>query len=257
MGHMKLIVGNWKMYPKTVSEARRIFAVLKKRVGRGNFGVKIVICPSTLYLATLFAEKGTARVFFGAQDAFWENDGAHTGENSPTQLHSAGVTYVILGHSERRASGETDAVIALKARRAIENALTVILCVGEKDRDHSGAYFRHVGEQLRASLSRFPKGKGKALVVAYEPVWAIGVHATGVAAPSDFHEMSIFIRRHLVEYFGKKSGFSIPILYGGSVDEGNAAGFLKEGGADGLLVGRASLDPKKFSEIIRVASASK
>ncbi len=249
---MKIIAGNWKMYPQTLKEAKHILASLKKNT-RSVKHAKIILCVPSLFLAPLITLKGTSRIMIGGQDAHAENEGAHTGETSPSALLSLGATHVILGHSERRAGGETDAIVAAKVQAAIKKKLSVILCVGEKKRDESGAYFGEVSNQLRDSLLGFPKTEAKRLVIAYEPIWAIGAKAVRAAEPTDFHEMSILIRRHLAEYFGKKIAFSIPILYGGSADERNAEAFLKDGGADGLLVGRASLDPEKFAAIIRIA----
>ena len=249
---MKIIVGNWKMYPETLKEAKAIFSSLRRSV-KNIKRAKVIICSPALFLAPLLLLRGTSRISFGGQDAFWENEGAHTGETSPHALASLGATQVILGHSERRAEGETSEIIARKAVATVRNKLTVILCVGEKTRDDAGTYFGEVRDQLRVSLAGFPKGEAKRLIIAYEPIWAIGANALRAATPSDFHEMSILIRKHLVEYFGKKVGFAIPVLYGGSVTDQNAEGFLKDGGADGLLVGRISLDPEKFSTIIHIA----
>lgn len=255
---MKLIVGNWKMYPKTLVEAKAVFSVMKA-VARKTTRVKTVICPPHLFIHPLIAQLGrtTSNISVGAQNSFWEDEGARTGETSPAALTSLGVTHVILGHSERRALGETDAMIAQKSVQVIRNKLSVILCVGEHSRDDAGTYFAEVREQLRSSLAGFPKTESKRLVIAYEPIWAIGASAVRPATPSDFHEMSILIRRHLVEQFGKTAGFKVPILYGGSVDERNALSFLRDAGADGLLVGRASLDEEKFSAIIALADSIK
>ncbi len=249
---MKIIAGNWKMYPQTLKEAKHILASLKKST-RNTKHAKIILCTPSLFLAPLLTLRSTSRILIGGQDAYVENEGAHTGETSPRALASLGATHVILGHSERRANGETNALVAQKIQAAVKNKLSVILCVGEKSRDDGGAYFGEVNNQLRESLGGFPKTEAKRLIVAYEPIWAIGSSAVRAAEPTDFHEMSILIRRHLVEYFGKKIGFTIPILYGGSADEKNAESFFAEGGADGLLVGRASLDPEKFTAIIRIA----
>ena len=254
---MKLIVGNWKMYPKTFAEAKQIFTLHKKVAGKMK-RTKIIICPPTLFVYPLVQALSKAKnISVGAQNAYSEDEGARTGETSPAALTSVGVTHVILGHSERRAMGETDNLIALKASQAIRNKLTVIVCVGEHARDDAGAYFNEVREQLRRSLEGFPKNESKRLVVAYEPIWAIGAKAVRSATPTDFHEMSILIKRHLVEQFGKIAGFKVPILYGGSVDDRNAEGFMLQGGADGLLVGRVSLDAEKFGEIIRIAEQIK
>jgi triosephosphate isomerase len=254
---MKLIVGNWKMYPKTLIEAKEIFAG-EKKVARTMNKAKTVICPPHLFVATLAQSTlGTKGLSIGAQNIFHEDEGARTGETSPVQVASVGATYVILGHSERRALGETDQLIAQKAVAANKAKLTVILCVGERSRDDAGSYFNEVRQQLRESLSGFPKDGSKRLVIAYEPIWAIGAKAVRPATPDDFHEMSILIKRHLVDQFGKIAGFRVPILYGGSVDEKNAEGFLKQGGADGLLVGRVSLDPVRFGEIMKLADKIK
>ena len=255
---MKLIVGNWKMYPKTLAEAKGIFVSLKATARKAKH-VKTVICPPSLFVQPLITAlgKGNAHLSVGGQNAFWEDEGARTGEVSPAMFASLGATHVILGHSERRALGETDMIVSQKALQAVRSKLTVILCVGEHARDDAGEYFAEVGEQLRQSLASFPKSESKRLVIAYEPIWAIGAKAARPATPEDFHEMSILVRRHLVEQFGKALAFKVPILYGGSVDERNALGFLEGGGADGLLVGRVSLDPHKFGAIITLADHAK
>ncbi len=250
---MKLIVGNWKMYPKTFVEAKQIFA-LHKKVAAKMKRTKVIVCPPMLFVYPLIQGLSSAKnIAIGAQNAYWEDEGARTGETSPAALASIGTTHVIVGHSERRAMGETNQMVALKGAQAIRNKLTVILCVGEHNRDDAGAYFNEVREQLRQSLIGFPKKESKRLVIAYEPIWAIGAKAVRSATPNDFHEMSILIKRQLVEQFGKIAAFKVPILYGGSVDDRNAEGFLLQGGADGLLAGRVSLDPEKFAEIIRIA----
>lgn len=255
---MKLIVGNWKMYPQTLPEAKAIFAAVKKGV-RSMKRVKTVICPPHLFIHPLISalSKSMKGLSVGAQNAFYEDEGARTGETSPKALSMMGATHVIIGHSERRALGETNALVAQKLAQATRSKLTAILCVGERGRDEGGAYFKEVSEQLRHSLAGFPRTETKRLVIAYEPIWAIGAKALRPATPADFHEMSILIRRHLVEQFGKAAGFKVPILYGGSVDERNAGGFLKEGGADGLLVGRVSLSPEQFGTIIHIAEGIK
>jgi len=242
------------MYPKTLPEAKAIFAAEKKRV-KNIRRAKTVICPPHVFIHPLISAlgKGAKGISVGAQNAFYEDEGARTGETSPKALYSLGATHVIIGHSERRALGETNAVIAQKLSRVAANKLTAILCVGEHSRDEGGAYFKEVSEQLRHSLAGFPRTETKRLVIAYEPIWAIGAKALRPATPADFHEMSILIRRHVVEQFGKAAGFKVPIIYGGSVDERNASGFLQEGEADGLLVGRVSLSPEQFGAIIHIA----
>lgn len=250
---MKLIIGNWKMFPASSVEAKKIFVGIKKEA-KGLTRAKVVICPPALYVASLVALAAKTKVAIGGQNCFRDDEGAYTGETSPAALRAVGATHVILGHSERRAMGETDAAVSEKMTAAIRNKMTVILCVGEKARDEQGGYFNEVSSELRGSLAAFPKSESKRLIVAYEPIWAIGSKAKRVATPADFREMSILIRRTLTEYFGKKEAFAIPVLYGGSVDDRNAEGFMKEGGADGLLIGRISLDPEKFGAIIHCAN---
>jgi triosephosphate isomerase len=251
---MKLIVGNWKMYPSTPKEAKEIFLKIKKGA-KGLSHTKVVVCAPALYVSALSGLIGTSKILVGGQNAFFEDEGARTGETSPKALRASGASCVILGHSERRALGESNELVAQKLSAAYRNKLTSILCVGEKQRDEHGEYFGEVSAQLRASLAGYPRSGAKQLVVAYEPIWAIGAHAKRAATPADFREMSILIRRYLTEYFGKKDAFAIPVLYGGSVDDRNAEGFLNEGGADGLLVGRVSLEPERFTSIIRSAHA--
>lgn len=250
---MKLIIGNWKMFPASLNDAKTIFAGIKKHA-RGITHAKVIICPPSVYAGQLVLLAAKTKILIGGQDCYKEDEGAYTGEVSPKALHAIGATYVILGHSERRAMGETDSDISEKISAAIRNKLTVILCVGEKARDEHGGYFNEVSTELRSSLHAFPKSEAKRLIVAYEPIWAIGSKAKRVATPADFREMSILIRRTLTEYFGKKDAFAVPILYGGSVDDRNAEGFLRDGGADGLLIGRVSLDPEKLGIIIRSAN---
>lgn len=259
---VKFVIGNWKMNPSSFAEAKRIITVVKKNIGKHPHArlrgqAKVVICPPALFLASLVELTKNTAIAVGGQDSYLSDEGAHTGETSPSALRRLGAACVILGHSERRAIGESDTVIAQKVASAVRNRLRVVLCVGERVRDDAGAYFTEVKRELRASLEKFPRSEIKRLVVAYEPVWAIGAKAIRAAKPEDFREMSVFIRRNLVDCFGKKSGLVIPILYGGSADERNAEGFLREGGADGFLVGRASLDPKKFSAIIRVVESAR
>ena len=154
---MKLIVGNWKMFPQTLDEAKAIFAAHRKSV-KGLTHAKMVICPPSLFVEPIAkTEKGKRSIEIGVQNAFYEDEGARTGEISPPQVRSVGATFVLLGHSERRALGETDEVIAKKAIQVNKSKLTVILCVGEHSRDEAGSYFNEVKEQLRKSLLDFPK----------------------------------------------------------------------------------------------------
>lgn len=248
----QLIIGNWKMNPWKAEDARKIFDGIKKEGGKLAH-VQTVICPPFVFLSDLSKKVSGHRVVLGAQDVFSEMEGAYTGEVSPLMLASAGAKYVIVGHSERRALGETDEMVNKKVFAALKMGLTAVLCVGETERDAEGKYFQFVKTQVETALAKIPKRMLSTLVIAYEPVWAIGAKAKGAVTPSDLVEMTLFIRKTLADMFDRSIAQAVPILYGGSVDDKNAESFLKEGEADGLLVGRASLDPKKFITILKSA----
>jgi len=247
----KIIVGNWKMAPNTAREARTLFLSIKKAAQR--IRVVVIICPPAPFLSLLSSDAKTGKVLLGAQDVSSEKDPAHTGEVSGVMLASLGVRHVIIGHSERRGKGETDAIVSEKIRTAIEEKITPILCVGEKKRDDHARYFEELSGQIRASLEGCsPKDAGK-IIIAYEPVWAIGENAVGADTPEGTEEMALFIRKTLADMFGEKVAHTIPILYGGSVSPKNAEDFLTHGGVQGLLVGRASQSAKSITEILSVA----
>ena len=255
MKKKKIIVGNWKMAPRTIDEAKKTFAGIKKTASKLR-NVDTIVCPPFVFVRELAERTSGKRCLVGAQDAFWKEEGAYTGEISPTQLSSLGARYVILGHSERRAMGETNDMISKKADIALRVGLTVIICVGEQSRDQHGEYTKRIEEQLKQSLSQVQKKSLSNIVIAYEPVWAIGANAVRPASPEDVLEVSILIRKVLTNMFDRESSHIVPILYGGSVDAKNCGSFMNEGGANGLLVGRASLDAKQFSEILKVAEQS-
>jgi triosephosphate isomerase (TIM) len=244
-----LVVGNWKMNPGTAEKAKEIFRGIK--IGAKELkNIKVVICPPFVYLSDL--EKLNASsplhdLVLGAQDMFWEKTGAFTGEISSEMLKGEG--YVILGHSERRDLGETDEMVAKKLSSAIKGGLKPILCIGEKTRDDHGEYLHFLRNQIINSLGKLSKGQLAKLIIAYEPVWAIGKEEA--MKPTDIHEMTIFIKKVLVEIYGQKVKINVPVLYGGAVSHDNASNIIKEGEVQGLLVGRASLNPKKFGELIK------
>jgi triosephosphate isomerase len=251
----KIIVGNWKMSPLSLKEARELFAGIKKTAQKLR-NTDAVVCPPFVYIGELASRVSGKRLAVGAQDSFWKEEGAYTGEVSPLMLKSLNAKYVILGHSERRALGETDDDVSKKASAALAAGLTPIVCVGERTRDDHGEYLKRIEEQLRGSLARIQKKMLEQIIIAYEPVWAIGAHALRPASPEDVLEVSILIKKVLANMFDRESSQSVPILYGGSVDEKNCGSFMIEGGADGLLVGRASLSAKQFSEVLKIAEQS-
>jgi triosephosphate isomerase len=203
-------------------------------------------------------KKMNRKISIGGQDAFWGDAGAYTGEISGEMLYNIGARYVIVGHSERRnpsnGAGETNETVNKKMKASISASLIPILCVGESTRDEKHEYLNFVKTQIKECLNGIPKNLISKVIIAYEPVWAIGKGALP-ATPEEFREMNIFIRKILSDKFGVKMVEKVRVIYGGSVDDKNTEGFIKEGQADGFLVGRASLNPKKFAKIIKTCEA--
>lgn len=244
----KIVVANWKMNPPSLKEATKIFNDTKKFSGRSN--TEIVICPPYIYLNQF----RKSRLALGVQDLSISTVGAHTGEISAEMVAKNGAKYVIIGHSERRAMGETDEIVNKKIENALSENLKVILCVGEKVRDEHGEYLNFIKAELRNSLKRVNRKYLKNFLIAYEPIFAVGNKNYAALSPHDIYQMVIFIRKHLVEHFNDADARKVPILYGGSVEEKNAADIIKNGGVDGFLVGRQSLDPKGFGGILKASS---
>ena len=253
----KIIIGNWKMNPRTTKEAEKLFSgVIKGISGIKKTAIKteVVICAPFVFLERLKKIR-TSKIKLGAQDAFWSDVGAFTGEVSGEMLYNLGVNYVILGHSERRALGENNQDINKKIKASLAAGLIPILCVGEDVRDENHSYFNLVKTQLEECLNGVSKNSFSKIIIAYEPVWALSSTANRHdATPSDSREMVIFIRKVLSDKFGPEAGRT-RIIYGGSANEKDAEDFLKNGGVDGLLPGRASLNVKKFIEIIKICEA--
>jgi triosephosphate isomerase len=243
-----IIVANWKMNPQSLNEAKKLFNSVKNWIKRNSDilqNVRIIICPPFVYLSNIALsnfQHQTSNISLGAQDLFWEEKGAFTGEISPRMLKNLGVEYVIVGHSERRKIlGETDEMINKKLKAAIKAKLKPILCIGEKRREVGSRKYEEIKNQLKKALKGIPNSFFQlpdSLIIAYEPVWAIG---TGnPCKPEDAKEVLLFLRKIL----------KFPILYGGSVKSKIAKDYI-EVAFDGLLVGGASLNPKEFIEIIK------
>jgi triosephosphate isomerase len=246
-----LVLANWKMNPGTAEKAKEIFRATKA-VAKDLKNIKVVVCPPFVYLSNLEKLNGgtpMSRLILGAQDMFWEKEGSFTGEISPNMLSGEG--YVIIGHSERRELGETDEVVAKKLIAAIKAGLKPILCVGERVRDDHGEYLHLLRNQIINSLGKLTKRYLAKLVIAYEPVWAIGKSEDEAMKPEDIHVMTIFIKKILSEIYKNKKVMEISILYGGSVGHNNAKEIITLGEVQGLLVGRESLNSKKFGELLK------
>ncbi len=249
----KRIVANWKMNPSTPSEAKKIFTAIKKSASSVT-GIDICVCPPAVFLSELSKQGSIRGVTLGAQDVFSEDTGAYTGQTSPKMVQSYKAKLSIIGHSERRERGEDNTTVGKKAKHCIASGMTALVCVGERTRSDEGEYYTFIRDELEAVLSELKKKDIQHLVLAYEPVWAIGKGATEALEPSALYEMVLFLRKVITERFGRTSGNSVPILYGGSVKPENAKTFVHDGGVDGLLVGSASLDAKQFIAICKEAS---
>ncbi len=241
-----LVVANWKMNPATFKEAKSLLDATRKAGDKAK-SVSIVLAPPSIYLRQLRLLYKGKRIAFCAQNANAEQGGAFTGDISLAQVRDAKASLVLIGHAERRAAGESNEEIKKKVAAALALNITPVLCVGEKERANSGAHFGVVAEQLKIALESVQKPMLKRIFIAYEPVWAIG--ASRAMSSRDMHEMAIFIRKTVVGMHGDV-GMQMRILYGGSVDETNAPAMCKDGDVEGLLVGRASSDPKKISLLI-------
>jgi len=244
-----LIAGNWKMY-KTVNEALAYVEAFKPLVAEETER-EIMLAPPFTALDTMSqALKGT-NIVLGAQNCHWEEQGAFTGEVSPKMLAELGVTYVILGHSERRhIFGETDEMIRRKVEAVLRHGLLPILCIGETiEEREAGKTFSVLERQIKEGLAGFTVADLKGLVVAYEPVWAIGTGKT--ATPELAEEAHAFSRKVLAEMFGEEFAEATRILYGGSVKPENVVGLMAQADIDGALVGGASLSPEVFAKIVR------
>ena len=247
-----LIAGNWKMY-KTQGEAAETAKQLARYVGTFT-DIDMMIAPTFIALSAVFAAIKNSPVALGAQNLYWENEGAYTGEISAPMLKSAGCQYCIIGHSERRQYfGETDETVNKKIKAAIKAGLQPVFCVGETGKEReSGQTLSILDKQIKKGLEGLVLAQLDSLIIAYEPVWAIG---TGKTATDDqAQEVHRFIRSLVKNNFGRALSDSIRILYGGSVKPDNIASLMAMSDIDGALVGGASLGAESFSQIIKFKS---
>ncbi len=245
-----LIVANWKMNPKTRNGARVLLEAVKENI-KGVKTVQVVICPPAVFLPVLVASVSTRKSYggfaFGAQNCHWEVSGAFTGEISAGMAADSGAEYVILGHSERRQfMGETDEIINLKIKAACKAKLKPILCVGEKANEEMGLV---VEQQLIAALAGLSVNQMKDMIVAYEPVWAIGTGNN--CSPDNALSAALVIRKTITKLYSRFLAEKVPVLYGGSVNGQNDISYITQARMDGLLVGGASLDAGEFVKIVK------
>lgn len=243
-----LIVANWKAYVEDLKKAKKLLTT-SKRLARTMKSL-IVLAPPSPILGTL-SMHNKSKVAFAAQDISQTTGGAKTGEATAGSYAAIGVTYAILGHSERRAFGDTEKIVAEKIAHALAHGITPILCVGELERDGEGRYLSYVREELTSAIgSLMPKERAK-VIVAYEPLWAIGKTAAEAIQSTDLAEMVLYIRKVLAELLPGKSSRHALVLYGGSVEPGNIRELAATSNVDGFLVGHASVDPVEFSLLVK------
>jgi triosephosphate isomerase len=247
-----LIAGNWKMH-STHLEAIQMVQKLSYRLDPSDYDrVDVVVCPplTALRSAQTVIETDHLRIQLGAQHCYFEEKGAFTGEVAPQMLAKLSVSYVIAGHSERREIfGETDDDVNKKVKAILAAGMTPIMCCGETEEERDqGMTEEKVGRQVRLGLQGLTAEQVASLVIAYEPIWAIGTGKT--ASADDAGEMCTFVRNTVAEQFGEAAD-AVRVLYGGSVKPGNIAGLMAKRDIDGALVGGASLDPDSFASLVR------
>jgi triosephosphate isomerase len=247
-----LIVANWKMNPVRGADARKLFQSVNTVASKLK-NVETVICPPLVYLESLAQLVTTRSCVLGAQDAFWEHAGAFTGQVSPDMVFGAKARYVIVGHSERRAMGETDEMVNKKIKSILQFPLIPIVCVGEAERDDDAQYVKFIKHQIKNALANLTDEEISRVVIAYEPVWAIGKNAKKECSASDCREIVQIIKTTLADISSVEVAKKIPMLYGGSVNSENSSSYLVDGLANGLLVGRSSLDKNEFIKVLKIA----
>jgi triosephosphate isomerase (TIM) len=242
------MAGNWKMY-KTVSETSAFFEKFRPLVEKTR-DREIVVCPTFINLQAAIEATKSTQVEIGAQNIYWAKEGAFTGEISGPMLTAIGVKWVLLGHSERRQYfGETDETVLKRIRAALEVGLSPIVCVGEKLEEREGGQTNEVlRRQFEVGISALTPEQFAKIVIAYEPVWAIGTGKT--ATPEIAQEAHAYIRSLAKAKYGEEAASKLRILYGGSVKPDNTKTLMSQPDLDGVLVGGASLDPASFAAIV-------
>jgi triosephosphate isomerase len=251
----KVIAGNWKMF-KTNTEAVRLVKAIKSKVTRIK-NTKIIVCPPATALSEVSKVLTSSNISVGAQNFYWEAEGAYTGEISADMIKSTKAKYIIIGHSERRQYfNETDVIVNKKLKVALKKNLKPIVCIGETlDQREIGVTEEIVGNQIEVALKGIPGTMVKKVLFAYEPVWAIGTGKT--ATPDQAQKIHAFIRSLLADLYGPQISDSAIVQYGGSVKPANAFDLLKQPDIDGALVGGACLEANSFVAIINAAEKVK
>ena len=248
-----VIAGNWKMY-KTNSEAEQLAEAIRGKTTSIE-KTQMIICPPATALTTVYAIVKDSKISVGVQNIYWENHGAFTGLLSSEMIKSTGATYVIIGHSERRQLfSETDETVNKKTLHALQTNLNPIVCIGESlEQREKGITKDIIDTQLEGALKDISAEQMIRIIIAYEPIWAIGTGKT--ATPEQAQDVHAFIRGKLQLLYDAATSNSVVLQYGGSVKPTNASELLKQNDIDGALVGGACLEAESFSEIIKAAES--
>lgn len=242
-----ILIANWKNFPGSLEEARVLVREISRKKNLFK-KISLFVAPPLPYLA-LLSEKSGSYSTLGSQDFFPYTKGKFTGAVTGEILKSFGVKFSILGHSEMRALGETAETVSLKAKMALKSGLCPVICFGEKELDSDGGHFAQIERELKGSIKDISKKDTNKIILAYEPVWAIGKTAKDSIDPKDLSETVVFIKKILTDIYGRKKADEIRIIYGGSVEPENAGILLKNTGVKGFLVGHASLKPSSLEKI--------
>ncbi len=244
-----LIIANWKAYIESVEKGKKLFAAAKRLSAKHE----IVLAPPAPFLGIL-AHGNRSKVSFIAQDISRTTGGAQTGENTAAAIREAGATYALIGHSERRAMGEDNALVAKKLQHALAQGLTPVLCIGERERDAEGQYLAFLREEIESAFASLSQKERLQVVIAYEPIWAIGKSAAESITATDLTEMVLYIRKVLADLLPGRGASRARVLYGGSVEPENARALAQGSGIDGFLVGRASVEPDSFAALVKAVT---
>jgi triosephosphate isomerase (TIM) len=244
----KIIVANWKSGPDNLFEAKKNLTEIKK-IKINNKKIIPIICIPNIYLDTLTRNYRGSNLKFGVQNISHTESGELTAETTAKMLKDLKINYAIVGHSERRRLGENDNLISQKIMNALKNKITPIVCIGEKERDVGGEYLREIRNQLYESLNGLTKEMIKKIIIAYEPVWAVG-SGGHVISIHELNQIILYIKKVLVEKFDRKTGLGVNILYGGSINQDNFDELLSAD-VNGFLIGRASVNPYVFKDLIK------
>ncbi len=243
-----IIATNWKAYVESKEKAKKLFTLAKRLASHSTH--EFIISPPMPFLG-LLADKNHSKVSFMAQDISSTSGGAKTGEITSAVAREAGATYVLIGHSERRAIGEDNALITQKLQHALAQNLKPILCIGERERDVDGEYLTFLREEIASVYSTLSQKERTQIVIAYEPIWAIGKASTDSITATDLTEMVLYIRKVLSDFLSGRGALRAKILYGGSVDTENVRTLAEGSGIDGFLIGRAGIETDSFSKLVK------